>query len=179
MFKGLVTSEQAEDITKDYLLKVAQDIINFYNLKPGDKVLEIGCAKGFLLNDLINNLSGLSVTGLDISKYAKDKAMPAIKNMIDIGDTRELKYNDNEFDLVLAINTLSELDEKNCRMALREINRVTKSNSFITVNSWNDEKSKQRLTEWNITANSNFSKKEWIKIFEDESYTGDYYWTLS
>ena len=162
-----------------YWNKVAQDIINFYNLKPGDKVLEIGCAKGFLLNDLINNLSGLSVTGLDISKYAKDKAMPAIKNMIDIGDTRELKYNDNEFDLVLAINTLSELDEKNCRMALREINRVTKSNSFITVNSWNDEKSKQRLMEWNITANSNFSKKEWIKIFEDESYTGDYYWTLS
>ena len=28
MFKGLVTSEQAEDITKDYLLKVAQDIID-------------------------------------------------------------------------------------------------------------------------------------------------------
>ena len=31
---------------------VAKDIIEFFKLKDGDKILDVGCAKGFLLYDL-------------------------------------------------------------------------------------------------------------------------------
>ena len=35
---------------------VAKDIKKFFKLKPGDSLLELGCAKGFLLRDLIENV---------------------------------------------------------------------------------------------------------------------------
>jgi acetolactate synthase I/II/III large subunit len=161
-----------------YWNEVAKDIISYYKLKPGDKVLEIGCAKGFLLHDLCENLPGLIVKGLDLSDYAKDNAIPEVKDMIEIGDASNLPFKDNEFDLVLAINTLSELDERSCRKALKEIERVKIKNSFITLNSWSDEESRKRFTQWNITGSTNFSKKAWLKVFEEESYTGNYNWFI-
>ena len=35
-------------------IPVARDMIEHFNLKPGDRVLDIGCAKGFLVKDLIS-----------------------------------------------------------------------------------------------------------------------------
>ena len=161
---------------KKYWNGVAKDIINHYQLNSGNKVLEIGCAKGFLLNDLIENLPGLEVSGIDISSYAVQNSMASVRDCIQEGDASNLPFKDNEFDLVLSINTLSELEEVKCRRALREIERVKKGNSFITVNSWDNEQSKNRFLNWNITAPTNFSKEEWIKIFSEESYSGDFNW---
>tara|TARA_Y100000034_G_scaffold134482_1_gene203047 strand:- start:2142 stop:2915 length:774 start_codon:yes stop_codon:yes gene_type:complete len=55
--------------------KVARKIIETYNLKPGDAVLDIGCAKGFLLYDLLQEIPSLKVAGIDISEYAINNAM--------------------------------------------------------------------------------------------------------
>jgi 2-polyprenyl-3-methyl-5-hydroxy-6-metoxy-1,4-benzoquinol methylase len=49
---------------------VARDFISHYSLKPGMRVLDIGCAKGFLVKDLLIECPGLEVFGLDISQYA-------------------------------------------------------------------------------------------------------------
>ena len=46
---------------------VAKDIIKKYKLKKGQKVLDIGCGKGFLVKDLVD--LGIDAYGLDISKY--------------------------------------------------------------------------------------------------------------
>ncbi len=163
---------------KKYWYQVAKDIIEFYNLKAGDKVLDVGCAKGFLLNDLKDILPGLEVNGIDISAYAIGKAMSTVKDRVQVGDARMLPFSDNEFDLVLSINTLSELDDAGCRQGLREIERVSRGKSFVTVNSWKNEIEKQRLLKWNLTAQSNHSREVWKEIFEQESYFGDYYWFI-
>src|SRR5690242_7336283 len=49
---------------------VARDIIQHFELKPKMRVLDVGCAKGFLVKDLMIECPGLEVFGLDISKYA-------------------------------------------------------------------------------------------------------------
>jgi len=161
---------------KKYWNGVAIDIIENYQLKPGSKVLEVGCAKGFLLNDLLNNIPELVVRGIDISDYAVKNSMESVRNLVSVGDAKDLPFEDNEFDLVLSINTLSELEEWDCRKALKEIQRVTKKDSFVTLNSWDNDESKDRFTDWNITAPTNFSKKRWIKIFSEESFEGDFNW---
>jgi ubiquinone/menaquinone biosynthesis C-methylase UbiE len=155
---------------------VAQDIICHYKLKPGDSVLEVGCAKGFLLHDLKELIPGLKIQGLDISSYAISKALPGEKPFLTVGDASALSYPDNSFDLVLCINTLSELPLDSCRQAIKEISRVSKRNAFITLNSWRNEKEKENLEKWNLTAQSNLSKEEWRSLLNDIGYHGDYHW---
>lgn len=113
-------------------IPVAVDVINFFKLKTGSKILDVGCAKGFLMYDLKN--LNMDVYGLDISSYAKQNAIEDVKDRITIGDQKKLPFQDNYFDLVLSINTLHNLDKSNCKDAINELIRVAKvkSNIFYT-----------------------------------------------
>lgn len=161
---------------KKYWYGVAKDIIAAYDLKPGDKVLEVGCAKGFLLHDLQEQVPGLIVQGVDISDYAVSQALPNMRECISVGDAKALAFADESFDLVLSINTLSELPIQHCKAAIEEIGRVSRGRSFVTLNSWRNRREKERLFKWNLTALSNYSVAEWQAILRDLGYKGDYYW---
>ena len=56
-----------------------------------------------------------------------------------VGDAKELPYEDNSFDIVIAINTIHNLNKEDCAKALKEISRVAKKNSFITVDAFRNE----------------------------------------
>src|SRR5262249_17210870 len=51
-------------------IPVARDIVAHFGLKPGNRVLDVGCAKGFLVKDLMAVCPGLEAFGLDVSLYA-------------------------------------------------------------------------------------------------------------
>lgn len=159
-----------------YWQGVAADLVAEYNLTKESKVLEIGCAKGFLLHDLQSLVPGITLCGLELSDYAMNNAFPSVKHLIQRGDGKDLPFGDNEFDLVLAINTLSELAPEDCNAALTEIQRVTKSHAFITLNAWRNKREHEALMRWNITAKSNFSVPDWRSILCETGYSGDYYW---
>jgi len=53
---------------------VAGDMIKHYQLKEGQSVLDVGCGKGFLLYEISELVSGLNVSGIDISSYALENA---------------------------------------------------------------------------------------------------------
>ena len=42
----------------------------YYGLTGESSVLDVGCAKGFMLHDLIQVMPGIKVAGVDISQYA-------------------------------------------------------------------------------------------------------------
>ena len=64
------------------------------------------------------------------------------------------------------------------RIALREIERVSKGNSFITVDAFRNKDEKNRMMAWNLTAKTIMSVEDWIKFFDEVGYTGDYYWFI-
>lgn len=47
---------------------VAQDIIEHYQLKPGQSVLDIGCGKAHLIYEMQKLLPDLKVHGIDVSE---------------------------------------------------------------------------------------------------------------
>ena len=57
-----------------------------------------------------------------------------------------------------------------------KINRVSKKNAFITVDAFSNEKEKKKISMWNLTAKSIFHVDEWINLFKNAGYEGDYYW---
>ena len=119
------------------------------------------------------------LVGIDISKYAVANAHPNVKEFISAGDACRLPFADCSFDLVIAINTLSELAPEDCKTAIRQIERVSKRNAFITLNAWTNRREKESLMRWNISAKSNFSTNQWKKLFESLGYSGDYFWTFT
>jgi SAM-dependent methyltransferase len=157
---------------------VIPDIIDRYNLDQNSKVLDVGCAKGFFLYDLKNVIPGITIRGIDISEYAISNSLQEVRADLKIADATSLPYPDNFFDLVISINTIHNLSISDCRVALREIERVSKGYSFITVDAYNNDIEKERMEAWNLTALTIMSCNEWKIFFEKVGYKGDYFWFI-
>jgi SAM-dependent methyltransferase len=158
-------------------LSVAKEIIKHYGLCPGMRVLDIGCAKGFLVKDLSNCLLGLEVIGIDISEYALSNCETEVSDKLYLGDARELRFSDKYFDLVLSINTLHNLSRADLIKALKEIGRVSKGRSFIQVDAYENEEQKAACEAWILTAKFHGYPEDWYRVFKEAGYTGDYDWT--
>ena len=157
---------------------VAQRLKEYYHLNPSSSVADIGCAKGFLLNDLKDLLPGLKFTGLDISEYAYRNSLHSVRPMLCIGNARDLPWPDRSFDLVLAINTLHNLELSECRHALQEIQRVSRGGAFVVVDAYRDKNERERLLDWILTAKTFLHVEDWKKLFREAGYTGDYHWFI-
>ncbi len=161
-----------------YWTNVVKDFKEYWNLNSKSKVLDVGCAKGFMLYDLIKLIPGIQVKGLDISNYAIKNSMEDVKKNLIVGNAKNLPFEDNEFDVVISINSIHNLDIEDCGKSLREIERVSKKNSFITVDAYSNDSEKKRMEAWNLTGKTIMSVDEWKKFFKENNYTGDYYWFI-
>tara|TARA_Y100000294_G_C8447740_1_gene293432 strand:+ start:27 stop:680 length:654 start_codon:yes stop_codon:yes gene_type:complete len=161
-----------------YWQPVVPDFQKFYKLNNRHKILDIGCAKGFMMHDFLHFIPGIEIKGIDISNYAIKNCIETVKNLTRVANATNLPFGDNEFDLVISINTIHNLDLENCKKAISEIIRVSKKNYFITVDAYNNEEEKKRMYDWNLTAKTIMSVDEWKKLFKEVGYDGDYYWFI-
>lgn len=150
-----------------------------YGLANDASVLDVGCAKGFMMHDFKELMPNLSQAGIDVSEYAIEHAIDSVKPLLRVADAKELPYDDNSFDLVISINTVHNLPLADCKQALREIQRVSRKSSFIVVDAWRNEEEHQRMLKWNLTALTYMSVTDWEKLFLEVGYTGDYYWFIA
>jgi len=157
---------------------VVPDIVSHFNLTSESKVLDVGCAKGFFLHDLQELLPGIDINGIDISSYAIQNAIETVSGKVKVGDARKLEFADNSFDFVMSINTIHNLNREDCAKSLREIQRVSGGRAFITVDAYRDEREKERMEAWNLTALTMMSVEEWKVLFAEVGYDGDYYWFI-
>ncbi|HXM81133.1 MAG TPA: class I SAM-dependent methyltransferase [Burkholderiales bacterium] len=157
---------------------VARDIIGHFGLKPGMRVLDVGCGKGFLVKDLMLECPGLEAFGLDISLYALLHCEREVAGRLHLGSAEKLPFPDRAFDCVLSINTIHNLPRPKAAQALREIQRLSGGCAFVQVDSYRTPEQKALFEDWVLTALYHDYPPGWIKLFEDAGYTGDYYWTI-
>jgi SAM-dependent methyltransferase len=151
---------------------------DYWQLTGGSSLLDVGCAKGFMLHDLKELIPGITVKGIDISQYAIDQAMDDIKSHVQVANATHLPFADKSFDVVISINTVHNLERVECGLALQEIERVSRGKSFITVDAYRTDEEKERMYAWNLTAKTIMSVDEWIAFFKEVGYTGDYFWFI-
>lgn len=154
--------------------KVARAMVEHYELKPGDRVLDVGCGKGFLLYDFTSVLPGIEVAGIDISNYAVENAKEEVKDCLQVGHANSLPFEDNSFDLVVSITTLHNLYCHDFYRALKEIERVGRANKYICVESYRNEQEKVNLLYWQVTCEMFCTPDEWQWWFDTCQYSGDH-----
>lgn len=153
---------------------VARAMAKHYGLKSGDKILDVGCGKGFLLYDFTKVVPGIQVTGIDISGYAIKNAKEEIRDRLQVGNATALPFPDHSFDFVFSITTLHNLHCYDLDKALREIERVGKKNKYICVESYRNETEKANLLYWQVTCEAFNTPEEWEWWFKQTGYTGDH-----
>ena len=153
---------------------VGKAMIEHYALKPGQKILDVGCGKGFQLYELTQILPGLEVWGIDVSEYAIEHGKEEIKNRLQICNATKLPFPDQYFDFVFSINTLHDLHNYELDVALREIERVGKQNKYLCVETYRNENEKANLLYWQVTCEAFCTPQEWEWWFQQTGYSGDY-----
>lgn len=153
---------------------VADAIVQHYHLKPGDRILDVGCGKAFLLYDFTQSVPGIEVCGIDISEYGINHAKEEVRPFLKVCNATELPFEDKSFDLVFSINTLHNLYCFELEKALREIERVSKQNKYIVVESYRNEEEKANLLYWQLTCESFYTPEEWDWWFNHCGYSGDH-----
>ncbi len=149
-----------------------------FRLTSSSSALDVGCGKGFMIHDMAELIPGITVKGIDISEYAIENTIEDMKPHVQVADTRELPFGDNSFDVVISINTVHNLEQDECARALREIERVSRGKSFVTVDAYASDEEKEVMYAWNLTAKTIMHVDEWKAFFKDTGYTGDYYWFI-
>ena len=152
---------------------------DYYQLANDASVLDVGCAKGFMLHEFRKLMPRLTVAGLDISEYAIEHASASVKPYLRVGNARGLPFPENSFDLVVSITTTHNLILEECKQAVREIQRVSRQHAFITVDAWRTEDERERMMKWNMTALTYMHVDDWKKLFAEVGYSGDYYWFIA
>ena len=153
---------------------VAASLIKTYNLNENSKLLDIGCGKGFLLYEIKKILPKIEIKGIDYSRYAILNSKSEIKNYLSVKKAQD-KFDcaDKYFDLVISIGCLHNLEIFDLSKSLKEIQRISK-NSYILVESFRNEKELFNLQCWALTCQSFFNVEEWVWLFNNFGYTGDY-----
>ena len=155
---------------------VVKDLADYYKLKDGSKILDIGCGKGFMIYDFLQYNNKFIIKGIDISDYAIENCMDEVKDNLEVGNANKLVFEDDYFDLVISINTIHNLEKEECAKSLREIERVSKKDKFIIVDAYKNDEERKRMFAWNLTAKTILHVNEWKAFFKENGYTGDYFW---
>jgi len=155
---------------------LAERLASEYDLRAGQRVLDIGCGKGYLLYELTRIVPGIEITGLDISRYALEHAKPEVAERLVEGDAAALPFADGSFDLVVSLGALHNLAIAGLFAAIGELERVTApgGNAYVMVESYRDEREKANLLYWHLTCRSFYSVDDWAWIYTHLGYRGDY-----
>jgi len=158
---------------------VVERMRDYYKLPDNAAILDIGCAKGFMLHDFKELMPNCTVAGIDVSEYAIENGMESVKPFMKVASAESLPFPDKSFDLVISVNSIHNLPIEKLKIALKEVERVSRGHSYITVDAWRNEQERINLYKWVLTAETMMHVDDWKKLFEEVGYTGDYWWFIA
>ncbi|TXE13823.1 class I SAM-dependent methyltransferase [Seonamhaeicola algicola] len=119
----------------EFISKTTYELLK---INDNDTVLEIGIGNGKFIKDILDNTSGVSYTGIDISETMITEAKRINRPLIETGyvdlfnaDIEEIPIWDEVFDKICTVNTIYFW--KNPIKALEEVYRVLKKKGILIV----------------------------------------------
>jgi len=146
-------------------IKMAHNIIRYLDLKENEKILDYGCAKGYLVKAF--RILDIEAYGCDISSYAIDKVDAETREYCKlIRDKKELIPFDFNFDWIMTKDVLEHLEEKTLDKFV--LQSYQKSKKCFHVIPLSDESNNYIVPEYALDETHVLmrSKDWWIKKFE-------------
>jgi len=160
-------------------LKILPTVIERYQLNAGSSVLDLGCKKGFFLHDLKELLPGVRFKGVENHQYPLDHAVASVREDLVLAPYQELPFRDHEFDFVMGFAAIYMLNLRDVMACLREIQRVGKGRSYISVGAYRTDEERNLFLDWTLLGTTVLHVDEWLQVFQETGYTGDYFCTTA
>lgn len=148
-------------------------IIKFFKLKKNSKILEVGCAKGFLIYEFYKNK--MDVFGVDISKYALSKCINTIKNKIYLSNLSEnLTFKQFSFDFIICKEVIPHLKKTEIKRLIKNLNllSINVKKIYLIIQVPRSNKYKKNFVNWDITHRTIMTKNNWIKFLKNNNFKG-------
>ncbi|MBK8759918.1 MAG: class I SAM-dependent methyltransferase [Sulfuritalea sp.] len=153
---------------------VAEALIRTYGLRPGSRVLDVGCGKGYLLHEMLLLEPKLLVRGFDVSAHGIDCATDLVRPHIFLHQAQApYPFANQEFDLVISLGTLHNLKLPDLALALGEIERTGRQ-GYVMLESYRNDLELFNLQCWALTCESFLGHQEWVWLYQHFGYSGDY-----
>jgi SAM-dependent methyltransferase len=159
--------------------QIVPGLVDRYGLASESSVLDVGCKKGFFLHDLKEALPGICVKGVENHSYPLEHAMDSAKDAVILAPYEELPFEDGTFDFVMAYAAIYMLNLRGVMQALREIQRVGRGKSFVTLGAYQSREEYELLQDWTLLGTTILHVDEWMEVFQETGYTGDYAFTTA
>jgi len=159
--------------------KIVPGLVDRYELTADSAVLDVGCKKGFFLHDLKEALPGIRVKGVENHPYPLEHGMESVKEDVVLSPYEELPFEDGAFDFVMAYAAIYMLNLRGVMQALREIQRVGKGKSFVTLGAYESREQRELLEDWTLIGTTILHVDEWMEVFQETGYTGDFAFTTA
>ncbi len=153
---------------------VAEQLIEIYGLAGKCRILDVGCGKAHLALELKKLLPEAEIVGFDVSKHGLADAPEEIRgSLFNYRAQDPYPWGDDYFDLVISLGCLHNLRLYELYRALSEIERVGRQ-KYVMLESYRNDAELFNLQCWALTCEAFFDTSEWIWLYRNAGYTGDY-----
>lgn len=119
-----------------------EELVKYFDIKPGMHVLDIGCGRGELVLYAVKK--GASAVGIDYSKDAirlanrlylnQPKSIQEKMRFLEM-DAKKLEFDNDMFDLIILTDVVEHLYPEELDMVFREIKRVLKNGGIVVMHT--------------------------------------------
>jgi SAM-dependent methyltransferase len=148
----------------------ARKLVQTYDLKPGSRVLELGCAKGYVLVEL--QKLGMDVKGIDASKYAVENCHPDLTGRVECRRLgASLALPDQSYELVFAKELLPHLHPWHALQLAAHISRIGRA-AYLEIQVAESEESARLMKQWDPTHQTCKGRDWWKRQLQSAGYQG-------
>lgn len=119
-----------------YIETTIQETINRLDIAPQERILDLGCGTGTLLQSLLPLVRDAKLVGLDPSAEMLSVARQKLPDSVELqrGNADSLPFSSESFDLVISTNAFHYF--RNPSQAIQEAKRILKPHGRLVITDW-------------------------------------------